>query len=330
MLSGILNVDKPAGLTSHDVVDVVRRLSGQRRVGHAGTLDPMATGVLLVCLGAGTRVAEYLVAGRKCYRAGIALGAATTTYDGEGQVTECGGRVDFRKDEIEAALARFTGQIEQIPPIYSAIKLDGEPLYRRARRGESVELKPRAVEIDELVVLDWSPAGSGGGVPLLTLEVTCSPGTYIRSLANDLGRALGSCAYLSSLVRLRSGRFGLEEAASLSRLEEAFREGDEKRYLLPVDEALLDWPAMVLTPDDARRITQGQPVEGGPEAGREGVEARAPLVRCRAYDQDGDFLATLVYRTGDGQWWPDKVFASVANPPPIDSCGDETRAHACK
>ena len=256
MLSGILNVDKPAGLTSHDVVDVVRRLSGQRRVGHAGTLDPMATGVLLVCLGSGTRVAEYLVAGRKRYRAGIALGAATTTYDCEGQVTECGGRVDFRKDEIEAALARFTGQLEQIPPIYSAIKLDGEPLYRRARRGESVELKPRTVEIDELVVLDWSPAGSGGGVPLLTLEVTCSPGTYIRSLANDLGRALGSCAYLSSLVRLRSGRFGLEEAASLSLLEEAFREGAGKRYLLPVDEALLDWPAMVLTPDDARRCLQ--------------------------------------------------------------------------
>jgi len=322
MLSGILNVDKPAGLTSHDVVDAIRRMAGQRKVGHAGTLDPLATGVLLVCLGAGTRVAEHLAAGRKRYRAGVVLGAATTTYDGEGRVTQCGGRADFRRDEIEGALTHFVGQITQVPPVYSAIKQDGEPLYRRVRRGEIVEPRPRIVEIDELVMLDWSPAGPAGAMPLLTLEVACSPGTYVRSLAHDLGLSLGSCAYLSSLVRLQSGRFWLDEAVSLPRLKEAFREGEERRYLLPVDEALLDWPAMILTQDAARRVTQGQPVTGEPSAGCEGTDLRAPLGRCRAYGPDGDFLAILVCRPDDGLWWPNKVFAPAGDTLPHLSGAD--------
>jgi len=326
VLSGIINLDKPAGPTSHDVVDAVRRMAGQRKVGHAGTLDPMATGVLVVCLGAGTRVAEFLMAGRKRYRAGIVLGAATTTYDAEGQVTDCGGSTDFGRDEIDAALSRFAGRIEQLPPAFSAIKQQGQSLHRRARRGESVELKPRTVEIDELVVLDWAPAGPENKVPLLTLEVACSPGTYIRALAHDLGRSLGSGAYLSSLVRLRSGRFKLEDAVSLSRLEEAFLEGDAMRYVLPVDEALLDWPALIVGQEDARRITQGLPVQEGlipdqPEGEDGPVGRRYP--RCRAYSYEGDFLAILAFRPQTGQWWPDKVFAGLDNCLPCASAAIE-------
>jgi tRNA pseudouridine55 synthase len=173
-------------------------------------------------------------------------------------------------------------------------------------------LKPRTVEVDELAVLDWAPAGPEQKVPLLTLEVACSPGTYIRSLAHDLGRSLGSGAYLSSLVRLKSGRFSFEDAVSLSRLEEAFLEGDAARYVLPVDEALLDWPALIVGQEDARRITQGLPVEGEPPpAEREGALKRTLRAHCRAYSLEGDFLAILAYRPEVGQWWPNKVFAGL-------------------
>lgn len=294
-LSGILNVDKPAGLTSHDVVEAVRRLAGQRKVGHAGTLDPLATGVLVICLGQATRMAEYLMAGRKRYRATIVLGTTTDTYDADGQVVSRGGRVDFGPDEIKAALASFVGPIEQAPPLYSALKRRGQPLHRLARRGEAVALEPRLVEIDEIVLLDWTP-------PALICEVACSPGTYIRSLAHDLGRRLNSGAYLAALVRLRSGRFTLEEAVSLERLEEAFQHGREKEYLLPVDEALLDRPAMVFGGEEARRIGRGQAVKGRPPTEEEG------MALCRAYSLDGDFLAILAFQPETGLWQPKKVF----------------------
>ncbi len=297
-LSGILNVDKPSGMTSHDVVEAVRRLAGQRKVGHAGTLDPLATGVLLICLGQATRVAEYLLAGRKRYRATIILGTATDTYDAEGQVTHSGGRIDFRQEEIEAVLASFVGPIQQVPPLYSALKRDGQALHRLARRGEAVTLEPRPVEIDEIVLLDWTP-------PAIICEVACSPGTYIRSLAHDLGQRLGSWAHLAALVRLRSGRFTLEEAVSLERLEEAFQHGQEGDYLLPMDEALLDWPAMVLGGEEAQRISQGQAVMGRPPAEDKGTAL------CRAYSSDGDFLAILAFQPETGMWQPKKVFGPI-------------------
>jgi tRNA pseudouridine55 synthase len=292
-LSGILNVDKPPDMTSHDVVDVIRRVSGQRRVGHAGTLDPMATGVLLVCLGQATRVAEYLMAGRKRYRASVVLGSTTDTYDAEGEVTSSGGRTDFEQAEIEAALAGLSGPIDQVPPIYSALKQGGEPLHRRARRGEQVEVEPRRVEIDEIQLLDWKP-------PVLILEIACSPGTYIRSLAHDLGQRLGSGAHLGALVRLASGRFTLEDATSLERLEEAFRHGQEEQYLLPLDEALLDWPAIVVDGDEKQRMVQGQPIPAQASKPADGW--------ARAYSSDGDFLAIVAYEEGAGRWRPKKVF----------------------
>jgi tRNA pseudouridine55 synthase len=295
-LSGILNVDKPSGITSHDVVDAVRRMAGQRKVGHAGTLDPMATGVLLVCLGQATRVAQYLMAGHKRYRATIVLGVETDTYDADGEIVRSGGRTDLAPDEIEAELARFVGRIDQVPPMYSALKREGQPLHKLARQGIVVEREPRSVEVSEIVLLDWTP-------PSLIVEVACSPGTYIRSLAHDLGRQIGSGGHLAALVRLRSGRFTLEESVSLERLEEAFRHGEEAAYLLPADEALLDWPAMIVGARNAQRIRQGQAVVGEPPAG-------SGTALCRAYSLDGDFLAIMAYHPASKRWRPKKVFAA--------------------
>ena len=296
-LSGILNVDKPPGMTSHDVVDTVRRLAGQRKVGHAGTLDPMATGVLLVCLGKATRVAEYLMQGRKRYRATIVLGATTDTYDAEGQITSTSDDTDFPKAEIEAALETFVGSIEQVPPMYSAIKQEGQPLYRLARQGQTVERSPRPVQIDAIDLLTWTP-------PALSIDVTCSPGTYIRSLAHDLGQCLGSGAYLSSLVRLASGRFTLEDATSLERLAEAFEHGQEDRYLLALDEAFFDWPAVVVGEEAAQRLVHGQAVMLGPPA-QDGADG----AMARAYGPEGDFLAIVVHDPTSALWHPKKVFA---------------------
>ncbi len=297
-LSGILNVDKPPGMTSHDIVDALRRVVGQRKIGHAGTLDPMATGVLLVCLGQATRVAEYLMAGRKRYRAAIILGASTDTYDADGEIVASGGPTGFQRKEIEVALAGFVGNIEQVPPMYSALKRDGQPLYELARKGKTVERKPRPVKIDEIVLLDWTP-------PAVTLTVTCSPGTYIRSLAHDLGQRLGSGAHLGTLVRLGSGRFALEDAVSLERLEEAFEHGQGEAFLMPLDEALLDWPAMIVGREDAHRIAQGQPLRGEPPD----TDEHEPVL-SRAYSVEGDFLAVMTYHAETGLWRPKKVFAA--------------------
>lgn len=296
-LAGIVNVDKPPGMTSHDVVDTVRRMAGQRKVGHAGTLDPMASGVLLICLGQATRVAEYLMAGRKQYRATIMMGACTDTYDAEGEVTASGGGTNFSHDEIHNALAKFVGRIQQVPPMYSALKRDGQPLYRLARQGQVVEREARVVEIDHLQLLDWTP-------PSLVVEVGCSSGTYIRSLAHDLGQYLGSGAYLTALVRLSSGHFALERAVSLERLEEAFQHGQEDRYLVPIDEALIDWPAMIVGTAEARLILHGQAIPGHSQA----PCSEGPTL-CRAYGSNGDFLAILAYHATSGQWRPKKVFA---------------------
>ena len=308
-LSGIVCVDKPAGMTSHDVVDSVRRMAGQRKVGHAGTLDPLAGGVLLVCLGQATRVAEYLMAGRKSYRATILLGQTTTTYDVEGEIVTSGGRTDLSRGEIEAALAGFVGPIEQVPPIYSALKQQGQPLYKLARQGKEVECLPRAIEIYGLELLGVTP-------PTFTVQVTCSPGTYVRSLAHDLGRRLGSGACLAGLVRLKSGRFSLEQAVSLERLEEAFRHGQETDYLLPLDEALLDLPALILSQADTRRIVQGQsiqvlqpPTSHRSPSGDEGGDNLQPPTECRAYSSTGDLVAILAYDPAIPAWRPRKVFA---------------------
>jgi tRNA pseudouridine55 synthase len=292
-ISGILNVNKPRGLTSHDVVERVRLLSGERRVGHAGTLDPIATGVLLVCLGKATRVTEYLMSSEKVYLAEIRLGITTETNDAEGRVKRIAPEVGVSLEEVEEALSDFIGKIEQVPPMYSAIKRKGTPLYKLARRGITVEREPRLVEIYDIKVIEWSP-------PLLTIEVTCSPGTYIRALARDLGERLGCGGHLAGLVRTRSGRFSLEDSLSLASLEEASALGRFSEVLLPLDEALLDFPAVKLDLEAEWRVIHGQSVKINSIPGKSDI--------CRAYSNNGDFIAILSYEGETGLWRPKKVF----------------------
>jgi len=294
VISGILNIDKPQGWTSHDVVAKVRRLSGQKRVGHAGTLDPLATGVLLICLGQATRVSEYLMRGRKVYRATVHLGLSTDTYDAEGQVMATAPEVNVTLSQLEEALSAFVGRIEQTPPMYSALKHQGTPLYKLARQGKTVERKPRPVEIYDIRLLDWSS-------PVLTIEVTCSPGTYLRSLAHDLGQRLGCGAHLSSLIRLASGHFTLDEAIGLDALSEAFATGQWAELIHPLDEALLDFEAITFGNQAERQIHFGQQVPGPTPSSSSSL--------CRAYSAEGKLIALLQYDTQTGLWQPKKVFS---------------------
>ncbi|MGQ9515958.1 MAG: tRNA pseudouridine(55) synthase TruB [Anaerolineae bacterium] len=297
-VSGILLIDKPAGLTSHDVVEKVRRLTHQRKAGHAGTLDPLATGLLVVCLGQATRLVPYLIGHDKSYRARLRLGQSTDTYDAEGHITyEHSGPLPDRS-QVEAVLPAFLGDIEQEPPAFSAVKVAGEPLYRRARRGEGVSAPSRRVWIDRLELTAWEP-------PYLTLEIDCSAGTYVRSLAHDIGRRLGCGAFVAGLVRTRSGPFRLEQAVSLEKLARA---GQWQGYLLPLDAGLQDLPAFILTPDEAVRVGFGQPIAG---------PAPADDRPARAYAEDGRLLAVLHFDPQTGLWHPRVVLAGGTVHPDI-------------
>jgi tRNA pseudouridine55 synthase len=301
-VDGILNLDKPQGWTSHDVVARVRRLTRVRRVGHAGTLDPMATGVLLVCLGRATRIAEYLMAGRKRYRAVLRLGVSTTSHDADGQVTATA-PVTAGRAEVEAALSDFRGAIKQVPPMVSAIKRGGQPLYKLARRGITVERAARPVEIHELALLACSlPDSLAEIVPSLTLELTCSPGTYVRALARDLGQQLGCGAHLTSLTRLASGDFTLDQAQQLDSFAQAVAAGDWHAMVWPMDAGLKHFPACTLGAQESRRVQSGQPLPA--------ALVVAPQDQlCRAYAaRDEKLLALLKFDQEAQLWRPHKVF----------------------
>ncbi len=293
-MNGILNVDKPAGMTSHDVVAAVRRMSRLSRVGHAGTLDPMATGVLLICMGQATRVVEYLADHDKKYRARIRLGVETDTYDATGRVV-AERPVAITLDQVEEALNGFVGKLTQVPPAYSAIKQDGVPLYKLARRGVEVETAPRQVEIFSIALTAFTP-------PDLEVEVHCSKGTYIRSLAHDLGAKLGCGAHLTALVRTTSGQFSIDDSVTLERLGEAFAQDFAEQLLHPLDEALLQFEAIVVEPNQAKRLQQGMPVQCG-------REYSTPLLR--AYSTRGELVALLERGDTSDLWKPKKVFASI-------------------
>jgi len=300
-VTGILNIDKPAGWTSHDVVGKVRRLLGQKSVGHAGTLDPLATGVLLVCVGHATRVAEYLMAGRKVYRATVQLGLTTDTCDIEGTTIATAPVPELTHDDLTQALAAFIGKLAQVPPAFSAIKQAGVPAYQRARRGETVALAARPVTIHQIELLAWQP-------PRLTIDVTCDPGTYIRSLARDLGAALGCGGALAELRRLRSGRFGIEDAVSLETLAEACQTGQLGRYLHPIRAALYDLTPIPVGAEDAARLAHGQPIIGPADpTASEGYALTAEGVVAAILRRDVARFAN-VSTTTDCQWWPKKVF----------------------
>jgi tRNA pseudouridine55 synthase len=287
LVIGVLNIDKPAGWTSHDVVARIRRLAGERRVGHAGTLDPMATGVLVVCLGAATRLVEYLADLDKSYRATIRFGAVTDTWDAEGEVIATADTADLTLAAAESALAAFRGTIEQTPPMYSALKRDGRPLYELARQGVTVEREARLVEISRLEIISWAP-------PDLVVDITCSKGTYVRAIAHDLGAALGVGAHLAALARTRVGSFTLDSAVP----PEAITSGDAGALLAalrPAAAAVGHLPAVTLTPDEAALVRQGRTVDLSPAALPPAVPADPPeTLRLAALDEGGDLVAVLL------------------------------------
>jgi tRNA pseudouridine55 synthase len=293
-MDGILNINKPEGLTSYGVVSRIRRLSGERRVGHAGTLDPAATGVLPVCLGKATRIVEYIMGSPKTYVAGIELGTETETYDAAGAVVRQADPRHVDRRALEAALEPFRGAIRQTPPMYSAVKHHGRPLYALARVGLTIERQSRPVTIYRLELLDWRP-------PCFTLEVECSRGTYIRSLAHDLGQALGCGAHLTNLARTRYGRFDIEDAIPLTTLEGAFLSGDWQRHVHPVDFPLQELAAALVDEKGEAAMKNGQLLHLG-----DACPAAAGDV-CRAYAPDGRFLGILRSLTEDA-WQPEKVF----------------------
>ena len=292
-MDGILNINKPAGITSYRAVAAVKRLSGEKRVGHAGTLDPDATGVLPVCLGRGTRVIEFLMNTAKTYRAVIELGVATDTYDASGNVTARADATGVTRDAVETALGGFRGKIQQTPPMYSALKHQGKPLYELARAGISIERQSRPVTIHRLELAGWEP-------PALTLEVECSKGTYIRSLAHDLGHILGCGAHLAALERTQCGIFGIGDAAGLEKVEKAFQSGNAESLLYPIDSVLQDMESIEVNAAEESAISMGQTLDREPDDS--GGRYR------RAYAPNGRFVAILHRDKETGVWRPKKVF----------------------
>lgn len=311
-MDGIFVIDKAAGMTSHDVVARVRRLLRQKRVGHAGTLDPLATGVLPVLVGQATRVAEYLSESGKAYRATIRFGVETDTYDAEGAVVD-ERPVALTLPQIEAVLPAFLGEQMQVPPRYSAIKRGGQPLYKLARAGEDITPEPRPVVLSALRPVAWEP-------PDLVLDVECGKGTYIRSLAHDLGARLGTGAHLAALRRTRSGPFTLDQAVTLERLDAALADGSWPALLYPPDRALQDRRAATLDAAQAAALRNGQPLRLAAEslapAGRPPDAPANPTEGelLRAYDADGRFLGLARWDAAAGVWRPHKVLAVASTP----------------
>lgn len=295
---GILNLDKPYGMTSMEIVRRIKRASRAKRVGHGGTLDPVATGVIPICLGRATRTMEYLLAGTKDYRAKVEFGAATDTYDALGKITTRADASHVTVGEIEKVLKSFKGEIDQVPPMFSALKRKGKRLYDLARAGIEIEREPRKVKVLSIDLKDWH-------YPVATVEVQCGRGFYMRSLAHDLGQLLGCGAHLKNLVRLRSGPFELSSALSLEDAEQLFDNDLWRTALHPPDVLLQDLRAMIV----GNRVESALIHGGGiPKDWRTPRGIAGEM--CRAYSVEGKFLASLAFDASTNQWRADKVFLS--------------------
>ena len=299
-MNGILNINKPRDVTSFGVVAQIKRITCERKVGHAGTLDPQATGVLPVCLGQATRVIEFLFDETKTYRADIELGIATDTYDSSGKILQKADASGISREMIEAALVKFRGSVQQTPPMYSAIKHQGKPLYQLARSGIEVERKSRKVRIDSLEIVDWQS-------PVVTLDIICGKGTYIRSLAHDLGEVLECGANLKNLVRLKVGPFSIQDALTLPQVEEAWRLHRLEKYLFPIDYVLASFSTVIVSREQQNALIHGASISlDAVNEGKLTVDHQSTL--RRAYTEDGHFLAMIKYNSESRYWQPEKVF----------------------
>jgi tRNA pseudouridine55 synthase len=294
-LDGYLVIDKPAGWTSFDVVARARRILGEKKVGHAGTLDPAATGVLPLAVGNATKTLEYLANAGKSYLAEVTFGVETDSHDIDGVVTSCRDASHLTREGVEQALAGFRGEISQIPPMHSAIKIGGQKLYELARRGEEIERAPRPVVMHRLDLVDWTP-------PVATVWVDCSKGTYIRSLARDLGETAGTGAFMSNLVRYRTGPFHLCEAVTMQDLAERDLPWEWPELSAHPDAVVLDLPALLLGELETLHWRQGKPILAvDPAAGD-----------CRAYSRAGEWLGIGRADETGRAWRPAKVIGSAS------------------
>ena len=302
-IDGILNVNKPEGKTSFNVVAWLKRLTGEKHVGHAGTLDPIATGVLPICFGQATRVVQFLTESSKTYLAQIELGVTTDTFDRQGKIIERGDPSGITVTQVEEALTAFQGIIDQVPPVYSALKHQGKRCHELARAGVPIKLKARQVEIASLELINYQ-------LPLITINVDCSKGTYIRSLAHDLGQYLHCGAHLKNLIRLRCGAFHIEDALYLPQIEDAFHKGTWEESLHPLDSPLSSWKTIIVDRKNELAIRNGcsLPLD----------EAFLPPEKyCRTYNLDGHFIAVLHFIPEKKLWHPEKVF----HPPQVGCSG---------
>jgi tRNA pseudouridine55 synthase len=317
-VDGCFVIDKPARLTSHDVVARVRKIAGERRVGHTGTLDPFATGVLVVLVGRATRLAQFLSGAEKEYEALIRLGYATDTGDATGRrlepeknsLAETQRTRSLRREDIEGALASLRGEIEQTPPMYSAKKVEGRKLYEFARRGEEIERKPVCVNVSEFAAITQESAllsDNDDGTRDLRVRVLCSAGTYIRTLAEDFGKQLGVGAHVAELRRTRAGQFKIEHAVVLDRLSELAQSNSIERALISPDAALSFLPLLQLSADDARRTLHGIDLQlDEVESGR---WSNGQPVRLR--DGQGQLIAVGIYENERGTVHPQVVIVNA-------------------
>jgi len=296
MVSGVLNIYKEKGYTSHDVVAKMRGIFRQRKIGHAGTLDPEAEGVLPVCLGNATRIADLLTDHSKTYRAGLRFGLVTDTQDSTGQVLEEGDPSYLTEEEARRVILSFVGPYAQIPPMYSAKKQNGKKLYELARAGITVEREPAQVTVHRIDIRNMQ-------LPEAVLEVDCSRGTYIRTLCHDIGQAAGCGAVMTGLLRTRVGSFHVEDSVTLSQLEEKIEAGELERFLIPVEELFLDvLRGSVFTEEGDRKLKNGNALTP-PE-----LQVPPGLPRVRACDMQGRFRALYRYDETRQLYVPEKMF----------------------
>lgn len=297
-MNGILNINKPPGVTSYQVVAKIKRLSGERKVGHAGTLDPTAVGVLPVCLGKATRIIEYFLDTRKTYLAEIEFGVTTDSYDSSGQVTSHRNTSAISQSQVAEALDTFSGLIWQEPPMFSALKHHGTPLYRLARAGITIERPKRQIRIYRIELKSFEP-------PIATVEVECGRGTYIRTLAHDLGESLGCGGNIKSLARLQYGPFQIGDAVTIPTLEDAFRSGNSAEYLYPIEFVLSNLPAVTVSIEMTSLLKHGQHLDIGtlnqPPVGEP---------RLRVYSDEGQFLGIWRLAPEGTCYEAEKVLAS--------------------
>ena len=296
--NGFLNLYKPVGITSMEAIRRIKRIVGQRqKVGHGGTMDPLARGVLPICLGQGTRLMDYVTGGLKRYLIGVKLGVTTTTYDAEGELVRTGDVSGLTRQMVESTLQSFIGLIHQTPPMYSAIKVKGQRLYKLARAGIEIPREAREVEVHSITVVDYAP-------PELVLEVESGKGVYMRSLAHDLGEVLGCGAHVAALERLSCGAFLAQEGVTLEQLEEAASEPEGwQKHLYPVDWVLRDLKSISVGAQAERFLSHGQTINLGRPMSEAGY-----LEPFRAYSTDGRFLAVVRFDRATQEWKPDKVF----------------------